>query len=280
MDKIKFGMIGGAGYVAAKHFEAIKQVGGEVVALVDPNDNLEILDVYFPDCEFFHSLSEFEPFLRKNKLDYITICSPSHLHAGHIEFALQHGCDVICESPMVLTKGELERAAALELETGKKVYNILQYRYHPEVLRLKDEIEEGRIYHANLVNHTLRGKWFDKSWKGNPAKSGGILTSLGYHLFDALMVLFGNPVLIDLEHETAHEAKGKLILENALVDFSFSTASRKGKTGIKRVLTVDGHQIDFNEPVETGFQKTYEEILSENGFGTTEVANIIVLLSM
>jgi UDP-N-acetyl-2-amino-2-deoxyglucuronate dehydrogenase len=37
---------------APKHLEAIQKIGGRLLATTDPNDNLEILDQYFPDCEY------------------------------------------------------------------------------------------------------------------------------------------------------------------------------------------------------------------------------------
>ncbi|MCF8360478.1 MAG: Gfo/Idh/MocA family oxidoreductase [Prolixibacteraceae bacterium] len=106
---ITFALIGAAGYAAPKHLAAIKELGGKVIAVSDPNDNLEVLDNYFPDCEYFKSTFELEKFLKEHPVDYGVICSPSFLHTDHIEMMVQSGCDVICESPLVITTKEYER---------------------------------------------------------------------------------------------------------------------------------------------------------------------------
>jgi UDP-2-acetamido-3-amino-2,3-dideoxy-glucuronate N-acetyltransferase len=59
------------------------------VAAFDPHDSVGILDRYFPEARFF---TEFGPFARhlgrlkcapaQERLDYLAICSPSHLHGG------------------------------------------------------------------------------------------------------------------------------------------------------------------------------------------------------
>ena len=57
-----FALIGAAGYIAPRHMQAIKAVGGNLVAALDKHDSVGILDSYFPDCDFF---TEFERFDRR-----------------------------------------------------------------------------------------------------------------------------------------------------------------------------------------------------------------------
>src|SRR5690606_25422119 len=81
----------------------------------------------------------------------------------------------------------------IESETGKKVFTILQLRYHPVILALKKEIEESgdKIHDVDLTYITTRGKWYMKSWKGDVAKSGGVATNIGIHFFDMITWIFG-----------------------------------------------------------------------------------------
>ena len=108
-----FGLIGAAGYIAPRHLKAIKETGNNLSAAVDPNDSVGIIDSYFPNCDFFTEFEEFAAFIEDetllgNKLDYISICTPNHLHLPHIKFALRKGIDVICEKPLVLNESDLE----------------------------------------------------------------------------------------------------------------------------------------------------------------------------
>lgn len=274
-----YGIIGAAGYVAPKHMRAIADIGGGLVVAVDPNDNLEVLDQYFPDCDYFPDTASLEKFLTDHPVDYLTICSPTYLHAKHIEFTLKNGLHAICEGPLVLSEAELDTLQQLEQETGKKIYTILQYHYHPELIRLKEEFDPGKTYEIDLVHHAFRGKWFSKSWKGDPAKSGGIRMTRGYHFFDALAWIYGTPIRIEQEHETDEEYKGKLILQHAVVHFSLSNASVNNKAGKQRTLFIGGKTIDLNIPVEDGYRTSYQEITAGKGFGTEDIRPVMHLLA-
>ena len=85
----KFALIGAAGYIAPRHLQAIKDTGNELVAAMDVNDSVGIMDSHFPDAEFFTEFEQFEAFVEDEKLsgrhlDYITICSPNYLHIPHM----------------------------------------------------------------------------------------------------------------------------------------------------------------------------------------------------
>ncbi|MEO7129204.1 MAG: oxidoreductase, partial [Rhodoferax sp.] len=56
-----FALIGAAGYIAPRHMQAIKATGNDLVAALDPNDSVGIIDSHFPDADFF---TEFERFDR------------------------------------------------------------------------------------------------------------------------------------------------------------------------------------------------------------------------
>ena len=57
----KFGLIGVAGYIAPRHLRAIKETNNVLLCALDPNDNVGIMDSYFPNADFF---TEFERFDR------------------------------------------------------------------------------------------------------------------------------------------------------------------------------------------------------------------------
>ena len=92
MTKKRFGLIGTAGYIAPRHLKAIQETGNVLVASTDINDSVGILDSYFSKSEFFTEFEEFQSFiqdenLKGNPLDFISICSPNHLHSTHIKLA-------------------------------------------------------------------------------------------------------------------------------------------------------------------------------------------------
>ena len=223
-----FVLIGAAGYIAPRHMQAIKETGHNLLAALDKNDSVGIIDSHFPQSDFFTEFERFDRHIEKLKrrnvhVDYVSICSPNYLHDAHIRFGLRHGADVICEKPLVLSPWNLEGLKEIEKETGKKVFNILQLRLHPAIIALKKKVEQGdpnKIYDIDLSYLTSRGKWYYASWKGELAKSGGIATNIGIHFYDMLTWIFG-----DVEENTVHvhthdRAAGYLQLEkHAYVGF-------------------------------------------------------------
>jgi len=228
----RFAIIGAAGYIAPRHMKAIKETGNDLVAALDINDSVGVIDSHFPDAHFF---TEFERFdrhidkLRRAKNDgfvnYIAICSPNYLHDSHMRFALRSGAEAICEKPLVLNPWNIDGLQEIEKDTGNKVNTILQLRLHPAIIALRDKVQncaKDRKYEVDLTYITSRGHWYLQSWKGDTKKSGGIATNIGVHFYDMLHFVFG-----DLQQNLVHfrsETKaagylGKRMLAKHLMPF-------------------------------------------------------------
>ena len=90
-----FALIGAAGYIAPRHMKAIRATNNQLVAAVDKNDSVGIIDSYFPEADFFTEFERFDRHVDKRcrlnserKIDYISIASPNYLHDAHVRFAL------------------------------------------------------------------------------------------------------------------------------------------------------------------------------------------------
>jgi UDP-N-acetyl-2-amino-2-deoxyglucuronate dehydrogenase len=143
-----FAIIGVAGYIAERHLKAIKETGNNLVASLDKNDSVGKIDSYFPESDFFVEFERFDRHFDKikrtgTKIDYVSICSPNYLHDSHIRFALRHGADAICEKPIVLNPWNVKALQEIEKETGGKINNILQLRLHPEIIALKNKVDNA-----------------------------------------------------------------------------------------------------------------------------------------
>ena len=156
--KKNFALIGAAGYIAPRHMKAIKETGNNLLALLDPNDSIGIVDSYFPEAEFFVEFERFDRHLdklrrRENKIDFVSIASPNYLHDAHIRLALRNMSDAICEKPLVLNPWTVDNLKIIENETGHRVNTILQLRHHPTIFELKKKIEEspsGKVYDVEI----------------------------------------------------------------------------------------------------------------------------------
>jgi UDP-N-acetyl-2-amino-2-deoxyglucuronate dehydrogenase len=280
-----FALIGAAGYIAPRHFKAIKDTGNTLTATYDPFDSVGIIDSYFPDAAFFTEFERFDrhlsKLLRKNeRTDYVSVCSPNYLHDSHIRFGLRIGADVICEKPLVLNPRNAEALMELEEETGRKINNILQLRLHPNIIKLKEKIDNSpndKIYDFDLTYITSRGNWYYTSWKGEMAKSGGIATNIGIHFFDMLSWLFGE-VKANIVHVHTHDrAAGFLEFQKARVRWFLSInadtlpehAKQKGLRTYRSMM-LEGDEIEFSDGFTDLHSISYKKILSGQSYGVKD----------
>jgi UDP-N-acetyl-2-amino-2-deoxyglucuronate dehydrogenase len=262
---MRFALIGAAGYIAPRHMEAIKKVGGELVAAYDPSDSVGVLDRYFDQCELFTEGESFSSFIEKEPVDYVAICSPNYLHEAHCRMALRSGANAICEKPLVTNPSALNPLLKLESLSGKRVWAIQQMRLHKEIVRAKEKY--GNVESVVAVDYfTPRGKWYESSWKANPSKSGGLLFNIGVHLFDVLGFMFGELKSIDRSCVSDRRGFGDLTFERAKVSFQLSLNMEDvGKA--KRLITINGEPFDVSDGFTDLHEQSYREILVGRGFG-------------
>lgn len=291
MAKTSFALIGAAGFVAPRHMQAIKAVGGDLRVAFDPNDSVGIIDSHFPQAAFFTEFERFDRHIDKlrrksEKIDYTSVCSPNYLHDAHIRFALRSNTHAICEKPLVLNPWNIDGLAEIEKETGHRVSTILQLRLHPAIIALKQKVAASTTRHACDVTYiTSRGNWYHASWKGDEAKSGGVATNIGVHFFDMLAFVFG-----PLQQQTAHlreasRAAGYLSFQNADVRWFLSVDANdlpdqaRGTKTTYRSIQVDGEEIEFSEGFGDLHSRSYQEILAGHGYGLDDVRPCIEVVS-
>jgi UDP-N-acetyl-2-amino-2-deoxyglucuronate dehydrogenase len=259
----------GMGYVSRKHLQAIKDVGGRLVAIYEPkHENLGFTQEYFDydiptfqeleilDRHVYHEIKEGRP------IDYCVICSPNYTHEPLARWAMRAGMNCIVEKPLCLREQNLDSIIETELETGKRVYPILQLRYNPQI---KDMINTGReASHAGITYHTPRREWYFRTWKNDIHKSGGLATNIGVHLFDLSYCIFGKHKTITVDIKTEGSIRGRVYYESGPVlvyDLAITLCD------MKRVLKIYEGAIQFN--LSDGFNnlhtKCYEEILAGRG---------------
>lgn len=289
-----FILIGAAGYVAPRHMKAIKDTGNKLLAALDPNDSVGIIDSYFPEADFFTEFERFDRHVEKlrrsgTKIDYVSICSPNYLHDAHIRFGLRIGANVICEKPIVLNPWNVDALQEVEAEYLGKIYNILQLRLHPSVIALKQKIDKApadTIHDIQLEYYTSRGKWYHISWKGDQSKSGGIATNIGIHFFDMLIWIFGDVLESEVQEHTKSYASGLLRLQKATVNWTLSVDYNRIPESIRatgartyRSLKIGQEEFEFSGGFTELHTRSYVHILEGKGFGITETKKSVNLVS-
>ena len=279
----RFALIGAAGYIAPRHLKAIKDTGNELVAAMDPNDTVGILDSYYPDARFFTEFERFDRYVdllrrRDESVDYVSIASPNYLHDSHIRFALRVGATAICEKPLVVNPWNAEALLDIEAESGRQVFTILQLRLHPSIIALRERVAQHRAngggqLDLELTYVTSRGKWYFASWKGDERKSGGIVPNIGIHFFDMLIWIFGDLKESEVAFLREDSASGTLRFEDATVPWFLSINAahlpdecRSAGQRTYRSITLEGEEIEFSDGFTDLHTESYRRIISGEGF--------------
>ncbi|PWH83883.1 oxidoreductase [Algibacter marinivivus] len=289
-----FALIGASGYIAPRHLKAIKDTNNNLIAALDKFDSVGIIDSYFPNADFFVEPERFDRHIeklkyeKKQKLDYVSICTPNYLHDSHIRMALRREADAICEKPLVLNPWNIDALQKMEEESGQRVWNILQLRVHQSIIDLKKKVSDApknKVFEVDLTYLTSRGNWYYTSWKGDKSKSGGIATNIGVHFYDMLSWIFGG-VKENIVHVNTHDrASGYLEFERARVrwflsinyDVLPSEIKNKGQRTY-RSITIEGEELEFSGGFTDLHTKVYEDILAGKGYGLDDARQSIEIV--
>ena len=289
-----FALIGASGYIAPRHLKAIKDTNNNLIAALDKFDSVGIMDSYFPAADFFVETERFDRHIEKLrfdkgvKLDYLSICTPNYLHDAHIRMALRRGADAICEKPLVLNPWNLDALQKMEIESGQKVYNILQLRVHKSIIELKNKIDNSpkeKSFDVDLTYLTSRGNWYFTSWKGDFNKSGGIATNIGVHFYDMLSYLFGKVKENTVHLHTHDRASGYLEFDRARVRWFLSINEEVLPEEVKekgqrtyRSISVDGEELEFSGGFTDLHTDVYKGILNGEGYGIEDSRQAIEIV--
>ena len=183
--------IGGMGFV---HYNAYKKIeGARVIAVADPRVDMAKGKIGEDDVKVYASIEEL---FANEKPDMVDICTPSYMHADLSIYAMEQGCDVICEKPMSVTEEDTARIIAAQEKTGKTFMVAHVVRFMAPYVYLKSIIDSGELgkpvhVHMKRISGVPRWSWED--WMRDPKKSGGAPIDLSIHDIDFAQYAFGAP---------------------------------------------------------------------------------------
>lgn len=191
-----FGIIG-TGTIAGVHAKAISEI--ENASLVAVYDIVEEKAARFASEYGAESYSSLEAFFSDERVDIVTITTPSGAHLEPALKAIEHRKNVIIEKPMEVTAERIDLLIAKAKEYGVILSGVFQSRFHEAPLLIKKAIEGGRFGRISLIDAQI--KWYRSQeyydsvpWRGTwKLDGGGALMNQGIHAID-LLCWFGGKV--------------------------------------------------------------------------------------
>ncbi len=206
--KIKFAVVG-CGHIGKRHAEMIVgNPNAELVALCDAA-NQDDLGIEKYNVPFFNSIEDL--MLAKLDIDVVNICTPNGLHSEQASLALDNGYHIVVEKPIGLSKAKCEQVIFKALENHKQVFAVMQNRYSPPSVWIKELIDNkilGDIYMVQLNCYWNRDDRYYKAggWKGTKDLDGGTLYTQFSHFIDIMYWLFGDIENIQAKfHDFTHQ---------------------------------------------------------------------------
>jgi UDP-N-acetyl-2-amino-2-deoxyglucuronate dehydrogenase len=252
-DKVKFAVVG-CGHIGKRHAAMVRNNEFcDLVALCDikPASELKLVN---SDLPFFDSL---EALIGNGpEFDVLSIATPNGLHERHALEGLQSGHHVVIEKPMALTKAGCERIIYEALHRHKQVFCVMQNRYSPPSVWLKDLLVNGilgKVFYVKIDCFWNRDeRYYTKgNWHGTKDLDGGTLYTQFSHFIDIMFWLFGD--ITDLQGRFAN--------------FNHSHLTQFEDTGIVTFNFVNGGMgcLNYSTSVRQENLESTITIIAENG---------------
>lgn len=191
---IKFVVIG-QGHIGKRHAEMIRRnPDSQLVAVCDilPKEQVGLENIEVP---YFRSIDELLD--SDLDIDVVNICTPNGFHAEYAIKSLEKKHHVVLEKPIALTKHDAEQIVFKSLQVSRHVFCVMQNRYSPPSVWLKQIVTEkrlGDIYMVQLNCYWNRDERYYKkgNWHGTADLDGGTLFTQFSHFIDIMYWLFGD----------------------------------------------------------------------------------------
>lgn len=192
----KYGIgVVGAGMIGNFHARAIKALpNAELIGVCEQVAERGQKYAAEHGCACYEDL---EKFLSDDRIDVITVATPSGLHRDVAVAAAKHGKHCIVEKPIEITLPRIDAILEAHAKAGTTVGGIFNMRYETTTKIFKKAVDEGRF--GRLTFGMAYGPWwrdqayYDQGgWRGSwEIDGGGAMMNQGIHTIDLLQYLMG-----------------------------------------------------------------------------------------
>lgn len=246
--KIRYGMVGGGrgAFIGAVH--RIAAAMDQQIELVcgafssDPEKSKASgADFFLPPDRCYGSYQEMiqaEAALPADqRMDFIAIVTPNHMHFPPAKMALEHGFHVLSDKPATFNLAEAKELAAIVKKTGQLYGLTHNYTGYPLVKQARDMIRTGKLGKIRKVVVEYPQGWLatrleesgqkQASWRTDPKKSGagGCVGDIGTHAENLAEYITGLKIK-ELAADLTAFVKGRKLDDDANVLLRFQGGAK------------------------------------------------------
>ena len=159
--RVRVGVLGAGAWACGAHLPGYRRDSRcEVVAIADceldrARDAARAFDIPV-------SVGDAREILKRDDIDLIDVCTPSHTHFELAWSALESGKHVLCEKPVAYDFRDTRRAAELARQKKLKTKVGLTFRYTPAMRYMRELIASGFVGTPFIFNgYEQNSQWLD-----------------------------------------------------------------------------------------------------------------------
>jgi predicted dehydrogenase len=191
LNKIRWGVIGGAAIARYRSLPAMKQAPSvELTALA--SRNADKAAVLCAELGIPTAYGSYEGLLADPDIDAIYLPLPNHLHCEWAVKAMEAGKHVLCEKPLSLSIAEIDQLKKVRDRTGRHIEEAYVFRNHPQWQGAAQTLESGTIGEVRGMQVTMAMQFHDPNDIRNKLElGGGALYDMGGYVISACSMVFG-----------------------------------------------------------------------------------------
>ena len=216
----------GLGVIATLHVDAIRDAGGEIIAVcdIDLKKAEKFVETHKLNARIY---KDYKELIDVEKPQVVHICTPHYLHADMSVYALENNVNVLCEKPVCITRSDFERILLAEKNSKAQLGVCFQNRYKNTNKFVCELLKDQKSISAVASVAWNRGEAYYNSgaWRGKKATEGGAaLINQAIHTLDLMLAFCGNPTKVWAMQDNFH-LQGVIDVEDVI---TFKVETEKG----------------------------------------------------
>ncbi|MEC7763855.1 MAG: Gfo/Idh/MocA family oxidoreductase [Pseudomonadota bacterium] len=190
-DELRWGILGAAGFAKAHMAPAIHAAKGNRLAALATSSPDKAAPFRAIDGALT-AFDDYEALLASDAVDAVYIPLPNHLHVEWSLKALAAGKHVLCEKPIAMTAGEIDRLIAARDESGLLAAEAFMILHHPQWQRAKALVETGTLGELRHVDAVFSYNNPDgANIRNRPETGGGGVPDIGVYTYGSVRYVTG-----------------------------------------------------------------------------------------
>jgi predicted dehydrogenase len=214
--------------------------------------------LYLPENRVYGSFEEMilteKSLPEDQRMDFVSIVTPNHVHFPAAKMALENGFDVVCDKPATLTLDEAKALKQVIEDSGLIFCLTHNYSAYPMVKEARHLVRSGQLGEIRKVIVEYPQGWLidlveatgqkQAAWRTDPARSGaaGAMGDIGTHAENMIEYITG----LQIEYLCADLT---IFVEGRLLDDDGNVLIRynNGAKGVLHASQIcNGEENDFN----------------------------------